>query len=335
MPYEVERRVAVAAVLKACRLCQHVQASLSGSEALGKQDGSPVTVADFGAQALICEHLHAAFPDDPIVGEEDTKMLHRDENRALKEMVVRHVNAISPGRTPVQILAAIDQASATGGPQGRFWTVDPIDGTKGFLRRDQYAVALALVQDGVVVLGVLGCPNLPLKGLRSGGPPGCLFVAVKGEGANIQGLDDRREMGIAVTKSGDTSQAVICESFETDHSSHEQAAQVALRLGVVRPPLRIDSQCKYAVVARGDASVYLRLPIEEGYREKIWDHAAGSLIVEEAGGRVTDVDGKPLDFSTGKELLRNRGVIVSNTRLHAAVLKAVQGVRGQAAGREV
>jgi 3'(2'), 5'-bisphosphate nucleotidase len=335
MAYETERRVAVEAVLKACRLCRDVQVSLSRNEALGKQDGSPVTVADFGAQALICEHLQAAFPDDPIVGEEDTALLHRDENRELRDMVIRRVNAISPNRTSAQILAAIDHASAQGGPRGRFWTVDPIDGTKGFLRQDQYAVALALVEDGAVVLGVLGCPNLPVKKLRSVGPRGCLFVAVREEGANIRGLDDGQETGIAVMKSGESSRAVLCESFETDHSSHEQAAQVARQLGVTHAPLRIDSQCKYAVVARGDASIYLRLPKEDGYQEKIWDHAAGSLIVEEAGGRVTDADGKRLDFATGVKLLHNRGIIVSNDRLHAAVLEAVQAVRAGAARSEV
>ena len=106
-----------------------------------------------------------------------------------------------------------------------------------------------------------------------------------------------------------------------------QAALVARQLGVVHAPLRIDSQCKYAVVARGDASIYLRLPLEDEYQEKIWDHAAGALIVAEAGGRVTDVDGQRLDFSTGAKLLRNRGIIASNGRLHAAVLEAVRRVR--------
>ncbi|MCB0191961.1 MAG: 3'(2'),5'-bisphosphate nucleotidase, partial [Anaerolineae bacterium] len=60
-----------------------------------------------------------------------------------------------------------------------------------------------------------------------------------------------------------------------------------------------------------------------GYREKIWDHAAGSLIIEEAGGRVTDMYGKPLDFSSDYKMNDNRGVIVSNGDLHDAVLEAL------------
>ena len=68
----------------------------------------------------------------------------------------------------------------------------------------------------------------------------------------------------------------------------------------------MDSQAKYAVIARGDASYYLRLS-SLSYREKIWDHAAGSLIVIEAGGIVTDYSSLPLNFSFGKHLSHNQG----------------------------
>jgi 3'(2'), 5'-bisphosphate nucleotidase len=89
--------------------------------------------------------------------------------------------------------------------------------------------------------------------------------------------------------------------------------------------VRLDSQAKYGVVARGDAAIYLRIPSpkQPDYREKIWDHAAGALIVEEAGGRVTDALGADLDFSRGRRLENNRGIVASNGYLHAAVLDAV------------
>jgi 3'(2'), 5'-bisphosphate nucleotidase len=62
------------------------------------------------------------------------------------------------------------------------WTLDPIDGTKGFLRGGQYAVCLALVVDAQVELGVIGCPNLPSDVSNPDGPRGSIFVAVKGQG---------------------------------------------------------------------------------------------------------------------------------------------------------
>ena len=71
---------------------------------------------------------------------------------------------------------------------GRFvlvgmWTLDPIDGTKGFLRGEQYAICLALIIDGIVQLGVVGCPNLPVDHEQPDGEKGCLFIAVKNQGA--------------------------------------------------------------------------------------------------------------------------------------------------------
>lgn len=88
-----------------------------------------------------------------------------------------------PRKTEEDWLAAIDRGNSEGGPSGRHWALDPIDGTKGFLRGGQYAVCLGLIEDGEVVLGVMGCPNLPLDPKNKDGEKGALFVAVKGEGA--------------------------------------------------------------------------------------------------------------------------------------------------------
>ena len=73
----------------------------------------------------------------------------------------------------------------------------------------------------------------------------------------------------------------------------------------------------------GDADIYLRLPTRKGYQEKIWDHAGGVLIVEEAGGTVTDIHGKPPEFNHGATLAVNQGMVVTNGKFHDAVIKAV------------
>ena len=88
----------------------------------------------------------------------------------------------------------------------------------------------------------------------------------------------------------------------------------------------MDSQAKYGVVARGEAVFYLRIPSpsEPGYYEKIWDHAAGSIITEEAGGKITDALGKPLDFSCGIRMESNDGIVVTNGILYEAVLGALR-----------
>jgi len=326
MAYQQERRVAVRAVLRACQLCETVRAALVLAETLAKKDKSPVTVADFGAQAVIAHDLIGAFPDDPIVGEEDAGDLRTERGAAIKDKVIQQVNALITDIGEDKVLAAIDSCTSAGGAAGRYWTLDPIDGTKGFLRGQQYAVALALIKDGVPVLGVLGCPNLPVEARRPDGARGCLFVAARGEGAMMRSLADATESPITVADLADPARASFCESVEAGHSAHDLAAQVADRLGVRVPPYRIDSQAKYAAVARGDASIYLRLPTLAGYQENIWDHAAGYVVVTEAGGRVSDVHGNPLDFSLGRTLRNNVGIVATNGKLHAQVMAAVHAV---------
>jgi 3'(2'), 5'-bisphosphate nucleotidase len=185
-------------------------------------------------------------------------------------------------------------------------------------------VALALVVDGRVEVGVLGCPNLP-HGERG---IGCIFTARRGAGAKVRPLDGDVESPIAVDDVADPAEAVFCESVEAAHAAHSDQAEIAARLGIFRPPVRIDSQCKYALLARGDASIYLRLPRQRDYREKAWDHAAGAIIIEQAGGRVSDLAGAALDFSEGRLLARHHGIVATNGRIHDRVLQACREVLG-------
>ena len=328
MSYTQEREAAVAAVERASRLCVSVQQSLVSEESLAKKDKSPVTVADFGAQAVVAHALRQVFPDDPMVGEEDARALREPDNVALKDRVVEGVASVTPGLDAATVLDLIDHGTYEGGATGRHWTLDPIDGTKGFLRGDQYAVALALIDQGEVVLGVLGCPNLLVDSADEEGPRGCLFFAEKGQGAFMRRLGDGVESPVSVSDVMDVSKARFCESVEAAHSSQDDTARVAARLQILQPPFRIDSQCKYAAVARGDASIYMRLPTRKDYEEKIWDHAAGMAVVQEAGGRVTDVAGRDLDFSLGRTLRSNQGVVVTNGHIHDQVIEAVREVLG-------
>jgi 3'(2'), 5'-bisphosphate nucleotidase len=293
-----------------------------------KKDKSPVTVADFGAQAVICRELKNAFPDDHIVAEEDSAELNDEGGETLKTKIVEHVSAIVPGITLSEVIAAIDSGAYGGGTEERFWTLDPIDGTKGFLRGEQYAVALALIENGQVVLGVLGCPDLALDLENPGGEKGCLLYGVKGQGSNVGLLAENSADPIHVSDISDTKDASFCESVESGHSSHGDSERIAQILGVTNPPVRLDSQCKYAVIARGDASIYLRLPTRKDYEEKIWDHAAGSIIVTEAGGTVTDIHGRGLDFSLGRTLSANKGIVATNGRFHDKVISSVGEVLG-------
>jgi 3'(2'), 5'-bisphosphate nucleotidase len=119
---------------------------------------------------------------------------------------------------------------------------------------------------------------------------------------------------------------VFCESVESAHSSHDDHAAIAEKLGITRPSVRMDSQAKYASIAQGTADIYLRLPRHKGYEEKIWDHAAGDLLVRESGGQVSDVEGKRIDFSRGRTLQRNTGIVAAPLAIHDTVVDAVKRV---------
>jgi 3'(2'), 5'-bisphosphate nucleotidase len=325
--YERELSAGIEAVRAAARICRAVARTLVTADTLEKKDQSPVTVADFASQAVVCQRLERAFPGDPVVGEEDAHELRR-EATPLRAAVVRAVAAEvggDPGVAPV--LSWIDRGRAHADGR-RYWTLDPIDGTKGFLRGEQYAVALGLLEEGEVVVGLLACPNFP----DPAGGRGALFAAVRGEGARRLALWDAGDVEgrrIEVAHPRSPAEARFCESVESAHSDQDHSAKIAALLGITAEPFRIDSQCKYAAVAEGDASIYLRLPTKKDYREKIWDHAAGKLVVEEAGGRVTDAEGKALDFRHGRTLDANRGVVAtSGGALHDLVIDAIQRVRG-------
>jgi 3'(2'), 5'-bisphosphate nucleotidase len=322
-----ELEAAVVAVRDAADVCQSVQKNLVGAATLEKKDRSPVTVADFASQALVCSSLAEYSKIAEVVGEENAAELREAGAEATREKVVLHLrNARGAEVSTDQALDWIDLGGVDPDDSiERYWTLDPIDGTKGFLRGEQYAIALGLIENGRVVLGVLGCPNLP----GPDGKQGCLLTAVRGQGAEVRPLMGSGRDGatrISVSDITSTAAARFCESVESAHSDQEQSADIAAVLEITEDPVRVDSQAKYAIVAQGDAQIYLRLPTSKEYREKIWDHAAGMIVVEEAGGRVTDARGFLLDYGHGRMLENNSGVIATNGPIHEAVLKAVADV---------
>ncbi len=315
---EEELSIAIETVRRASLFCNEVQNELVTKESIEKKDKSPVTIADFGAQAIIIYELLKHYPDIPIMAEEDSSLLETEKgNHILKKLLSLLPSYISLPNEKA-LLNIINRGDYRGEKNTRFWTIDPIDGTKGFLRQDKYAIALALIEKGEILLGVLGCPNL--------NPEGTLFYASKGKGAYATTLDRQKTTPIYVSSLENPKEAVFCESVESSHSSHEHTKKVASILGTTHPPVRIDGQCKYGLVASGKATAYLRVPTKSNYRENIWDHAAGYMLVKEAGGIVTDCKGKDLDFSKGQKLEDNVGIIASNGKIHDAIVKAVKTV---------
>ena len=324
--WQQELDVALDAVRRGTALARQIRQDARETWFL-KADRSPVTLADFAVQAVIADRLANAFPDDPLVAEEDGALLRSPERRATLEAVRDAMHRAVPALTAGHVLDAIDRGR--GMPCARFWTLDPIDGTQGFVRGHHYVVALALIVHGRVQIGVIGCPQrlLPDASPEAGADGGAIVWAVRGGGAFGELLGDQREwVPMRVSTCQEPRRARVLRSFEPEHIDVRTFEEIIRALEVETAPMLMDSQAKHAAIASGHADLLIRIPATRAFRDKIWDQAAGTLLVEEAGGRVTDLRGADLDFGAGRVLGRNEGVIASNGSLHSAVLDAVRRV---------
>ncbi|KAJ5173322.1 3(2)-5-bisphosphate nucleotidase HAL2 [Penicillium capsulatum] len=349
MSYQQERYIAELAVQRATLLTQKVFFE-KAKGTVSKDDKSPVTIGDFGAQALIIQAIRKNFPNDEIVAEEEASSLREDKAlgaeiwRLVKDIKLEDAESDNllggPLSSEQSMLDIIDEGKSAGGAKGRIWALDPIDGTKGFLRGGQYAVCLGLIVDGDVKVGAIGTPNLPVDDSAAidastgaqqtaDAANGVLFSAVQDEGATSRPLSNgalAASKPISMRPVPNIAQAVFCEGVEAAHSAQGDNAAVAERLGITAPSVRLDSQAKYCSIARGAGDIYLRLPVKKDYQEKIWDHAAGDIIVREAGGQVTDIYGSRLDFSKGRTLAANTGVVAAPKAVQDQVIDAVKVV---------
>lgn len=224
-----------------------------------KNDGSPVTEADRRAEAIILPALRALTPKIPVVSEEDP-----DSHR--------HWHL------------------------GPFFLVDPLDGTKEFLKRDgkgSFTVNIALVEDNMPVLGIVFAPAL-----------GRMFTGIVGRGAQETTADGIvRPLGGRKLKS-----KALTAVASASHRDSETDAWL-MKHGI-NDTISVGSSLKFCLVAAGEADVYPRFgPTME------WDTAAGDAIVRAAGGLTMTPDGAPLVY--GKPEYRNGAFVASrgNTQL--------------------
>jgi 3'(2'), 5'-bisphosphate nucleotidase len=214
----------------------------------GKQDGSPVTEADHAADHVICEGLARLLPAIPAISEERE----------------------CPGGSPFA---------------GSFFLIDPLDGTKEYVAgRNEFTVNLALVRDGIPLLGIIGAPAL-----------GLIWRGLVGRGAERLTMNEAARSAEPihtrpVPRRGDPWVVAVSRS----HGDERTEAFIDARPGASRKML--GSAVKFGRVAEGVADIYPRLaPTCE------WDVAAGHAIVTAAGGKVTDGNGGPLHFGTGRQ----------------------------------
>lgn len=294
-----------------------------------KRDHSPVTLADMGIQALAGALLEKYLPEAVLVAEEDADHLKTSEGTEDLERITTYVHSFFPHAKPDKVRQWIERGQ--GEPGKSFWTLDPIDGTKGFLRGGQYATGLAFIQNGKVELAAIGCPELELQGHKALGKGVGIFAA-RGHGCWAAPLGSLKEarawVRLEVSQCREAGRARILDSFDPGHKDAEKSRRICEALGTPVDPVLMDSMAKHVVLAAGGAEIFFRTLSRKApeWREKIWDVAAGALVVEEAGGRVTDLEGRELDFGAGLTLAKNPGLVATNGLFHETVLKALQKV---------
>ncbi len=307
------------AVRDAAKLCRLVQQKylVAATKTAGDQQ-EPVTIADYGSQAIICRALQKHYRDDAVVSEESGAQFSQLVSAEQRAQVLALLAEVL--RQPVseaELIAWLDFGK--GRSAARTWVIDPIDGTKGFIAQRHYAIACGVLIDGQVTDGIVAAP-----GYEEGS--GALFYTQDGATWRAP-LTEGDAVKVTVSQRRKVREFIAVQSFERAHASKSRMGRAREYAGLSDVQiLELDSMEKYALVACGAADLYMRLPrADSSYAHKTWDHAAGVALVQGADGTVTDLDGSPLDFSQG-ETLPNAGMIISNGQRHARVVTAVQRV---------
>lgn len=352
-PYRRELEVAIAAVQTAAHISREALDAAAqaddgtgGSFKLVKDDLSPVTVADFAIQAVLTRTLGQAFPQDGFVGEESADELR--QNPALQSRVIE-IAARCAGdslfRDADDLCDVIDSCTTldltSGGSPRRIWVFDPIDGTKTFIRREQYAINVALLEGGREVLGVVACPLLSMHVDAASAPVtdasvdptgrGCILFGVRDHGAFVrpllgalgEGQPRRlpRHADAVVYPAG--LRSVTCWAH-LDSGVDVAHKAVAEALGVPFPGCDLLGWVpRWAVMALGVANTTCWIYRDRHRYAKIWDHAGAMLLFEEVGGLITDVHGKKIDLTAGRKLSANFGFVAAPKHVHHVVLQAV------------
>lgn len=251
------------------------------------------------------------------MGEENIRELYTHNKQQAKD-INNLVNNIFPEINITDILSYESKVF----PHGkRVWIIDPLDGTSGFIYDRQFSIAISLIENNKIKLGVLGCPRInKLNSLKYNNEEGYIFFAEKDKGAFVISLNNIVMYKINIKNKVKNTAILYTESFDSSHINKQIHDQVVKILRISNPPVKVDSQIKYALVASGDVSFYLRFPRVRDYKEYVWDHAAGQLIVEEAGGTVTDVLGNEIYYEKSNKLEKNMGIVASNGAIHDEIV---------------
>jgi len=301
--YKIELNLAVELVKTATDITEWLR--VKGFKSFQKDDESPVTLADYASQLFIVKKLREKFPNDQIIAEESYNS-HIDIN--VQKIIKRCYRSLE-----LDLVEDIERLlNYRGSYSPRQWTIDPIDGTKGFQKNLSYAVGIGFMDNSELIAAAIGVPNYNEKGRA-------IFIAGKNQGTRVS-YGEEDFIPISVTNKNNIKKAKMCHSLHYNEPWVMEFAQIAEISNIIQ----IDSMAKFCMVADGTADLYIK-PMDEN-RSFSWDFLPGVLIVNEAGGIVSDLKGNNIKFNNEKCIISAPGLVASNGVLHEEILKYLKGI---------
>jgi len=300
--YQDELTLAIYIVRKASKITEWFKSH--EFQSYKKKDESPVTLADFASQIFILSQLKEKFNEDQIFAEEESSLFGKDIEVLLKKCFIETNFKLNEEFTSL--------LNYRGSQSNRQWIVDPIDGTKGYLRGLSYAVGIGLMENSEPKICAIGVPNYKNEELA-------IFIAEQGKGAQAS-YGDNEFIPIHVSHENNLSSSVMCQSLHHNKQWINKLAEMIEAKKIIS----MDGMGKFCMVADGSADFYIR-EMNPDYSFS-WDYMPGDLLVKEAGGTITDLNNVNLTFLGNKCKWTAPGIIASNGILHDEIISNIKKV---------
>ncbi len=299
--YIRELEFAIDIVEKASRITEWFRRK--GFESFLKSDQSPVTLADLASQIYVISQLKEYFPEDGIIAEEENIEFVNIEAETLINKCFNELNL-------KKLTNLKNFVRFRGKPSERQWTIDPIDGTIGYQKGLSYAIGLGFMIKSIPKVCAIAIPNY-------NNYPLAIFVAEEGQGSRAL-YNNKNFNPIRVNQNEKIDNIRLCHSL---HYDQPWVLNFAKKIGI-KNYIQIDSMAKFCMVADGTADLYIK-PLDPD-KSFSWDFMPGDLLVREAGGSVTDLNGERLKFNERKCLWTKPGIIASNGMLQKKILELIK-----------
>ena len=297
-----EEKMIIGAVMDAMKITEWFRRE--GFKIYEKLDKTPVTHADIASQILIISRIKEKFPEDMIIAEEDQQFM----DDTSQNIIIQCFEELGFSHS-IDLTATITHK---GTDSRRQWTIDPIDGTKGFSHGLVYAIGVCFMEVNIPKMCTIGVPHYNDN-------KRVIFHAEERKGAKCS-QNGSEFKHIHVNRQDDLKKIRMCHSL---HYDEPWVVQFANKIGISEF-IQIDSMAKLCMVSDGTADVYIK-PIEKD-NSFSWDFAPGYLLVKEAGGMITDLDGNDLHFDKENMKCKTPGLIASNGVIHDSLILELEKI---------